>query len=70
MVESTDQPPRKPICPNIQNWVSYIAGTADVSDVLRLLVKRIRPESIVERRLRRRQLTETGNVEISGLDLR
>jgi len=27
-------------------------------------------ESIVERKIRRRQLTEEGNVEISGRDLR
>ena len=32
--------------------------------------KRTRFESIAERKLRRRQLTEDGNVEISGRDLR
>jgi hypothetical protein len=33
-------------------------------------LQRTRFESIVERKLRRRQLTEDGNVEISGRDLR
>ena len=33
-------------------------------------LQRTRFESIAERRLRRRQLTEDGNVEISGRDLR
>ena len=33
-------------------------------------LQRIRSESIAERKLRRRQLTEDGNVEISGRDLR
>jgi hypothetical protein len=33
-------------------------------------VQRTRFESIAERKLRRRQLTEDGNVEISGRDLR
>jgi len=32
-------------------------------------LQRIRFESIAERKLRRRQLTEDGNVEISGRDL-
>jgi hypothetical protein len=32
--------------------------------------QRTRFESIAERKLRRRQLTEDGNVEISGRDLR
>jgi hypothetical protein len=57
MVESTDQPLLKPICSNIRNWISYTAGTAHPNDGLRLLVKRTRFE----------QLTEDGNVEISGL---
>ena len=33
-------------------------------------LQRTRLESIAERKLRRRQLTEDGNVEISGRDLR
>ena len=33
-------------------------------------LQRTRFESIVERKLRRRELTEDGNVEISGRDLR
>ena len=33
-------------------------------------LQRTRFESIAERKLRRRQLTEDGNVEISGRDLR
>jgi hypothetical protein len=33
-------------------------------------LQRTRFESIVERKLRRRQLTEDGNVQISGRDLR
>ena len=33
-------------------------------------LQRTRFESIAERKLRRRQLTEDGNVEISGQDLR
>ena len=33
-------------------------------------LQRTRLESIVERKIRRRQLTEEGNVEISGRDLR
>jgi hypothetical protein len=33
-------------------------------------LQRTRFESIAERKLRRRQLTENGNVEISGRDLR
>ena len=33
-------------------------------------LQRARFESIAERKLRRRQLTEDGNVEISGRDLR
>jgi hypothetical protein len=33
-------------------------------------LQRIRFESIAERKLRRRQLTEDGNVKISGRDLR
>ena len=33
-------------------------------------LQRTRFESITERKLRRRQLTEDGNVEISGRDLR
>ena len=33
-------------------------------------LQRTRFESIVERKLRQRQLTEDGNVEISGRDLR
>jgi hypothetical protein len=33
-------------------------------------LQRTRFESIVERKLRRRQLAEGGNVEISGRDLR
>ena len=33
-------------------------------------LQRTRFESIVERKLQRRQLTEDGNVEISGRDLR
>jgi hypothetical protein len=33
-------------------------------------ISRTRFESIAERKLRRRQLTEDGNVEISGRDLR
>ena len=33
-------------------------------------LQRTRFESIVERKLRSRQLTEDGNVEISGRDLR
>jgi hypothetical protein len=33
-------------------------------------VQRTRFESIAQRKLRRRQLTEDGNVEISGRDLR
>jgi hypothetical protein len=33
-------------------------------------LQRTRFESIVERKLRRRQLTEDGNVEITGGDLR
>ena len=33
-------------------------------------LQRIRFESIAERKLRRRQLTDDGNVEISGRDLR
>jgi hypothetical protein len=33
-------------------------------------LQRTRFESIVERKLRRRQLTEDGNVEITGRDLR
>jgi hypothetical protein len=33
-------------------------------------LQRIRFESVAERKLRRRQLTEDGNVEISGRDLR
>jgi len=33
-------------------------------------LQRTRFESIAERKLRRRQLTEGGNVEISGRDLR
>jgi hypothetical protein len=33
-------------------------------------LQRVRFEGIVERKLRRRQLTEDGNVEISGRDLR
>jgi hypothetical protein len=33
-------------------------------------VQRTRFESIAERKLRRRQLTEDGNVEISGRNLR
>jgi hypothetical protein len=33
-------------------------------------LRRTRFESIAERKLRRRQLTEDGNVEISGRDLR
>jgi hypothetical protein len=33
-------------------------------------LQRTRLESITERKLRRRQLTEDGNVEISGRDLR
>ena len=33
-------------------------------------LQRTRFESIVQRKLRRRQLTEDGNVEISGRDLR
>ena len=32
--------------------------------------QRTRFESVAERKLRRRQLTEDGNVEISGRDLR
>ena len=34
------------------------------------LLQRTQFESIAERKLRRRQLTEDGNVEISGRDLR
>jgi hypothetical protein len=33
-------------------------------------LQRTRFESVAERKLRRRQLTEDGNVEISGRDLR
>jgi len=33
-------------------------------------LQRTRFESVVERKLRRRQLTEDGNIEISGRDLR
>jgi hypothetical protein len=33
-------------------------------------LQRTRFESIVKRKIRRRQLTEDGNVEISGRDLR
>jgi hypothetical protein len=33
-------------------------------------LQRIRFEGVAERELRRRQLTEDGNVEISGRDLR
>jgi hypothetical protein len=33
-------------------------------------LQRTRFESIAERKLRRRQLTEDGNVEVSGRDLR
>jgi hypothetical protein len=36
----------------------------------RTQLQRSRFESIAERKLRRRQLTEDGNVEISGRDLR
>ena len=38
--------------------------------VERYYLQRTRFESIAERKLRRRQLTEDGNVEISGRDLR
>jgi hypothetical protein len=33
-------------------------------------MQRMRFESVVERKIRRRQLTEDGNIEITGRDLR
>jgi hypothetical protein len=51
-----------------------VAGTVDPGDQNEsgdpLSLQRTRFELIVERKLRRRQLTEDGNVEITGRDLR
>jgi hypothetical protein len=48
-----------------------IAGPADPGALRRAYyLQRTGFESIAERKLRRRQLTEDGNVEISGRDLR
>jgi hypothetical protein len=48
-----------------------VAGAADPERCVEAhYLQRTRFESVAERKLRRRQLTEDGNVEITGRDLR
>ena len=49
--------------------ISIAALSRTISVVEAYYLQRARFESIAERKLRRRQLTEDGNVEISGRDL-
>jgi len=49
--------------------ISIAALSRTISVVEAYYLQRARFESIAERKLRRRQLTEDGNVEISGQDL-
>jgi hypothetical protein len=59
--------------PNGRRWSSgsRSANTAAPSRCVEAYyLQRARFESIAERKLRRRQLTEDGNVEISGRDVR